>query len=99
MTTLNLQSLMEDGQLLIALKDIKIAAPQQYRQLMAAFSVKLEREMNTLLETNPERLPAAQGRTRLMYELMERMDNCEELSVKYQERAKNLEDKSRGPTN
>ena len=99
MSTINAQSLMEDGALLIALKDIKIAAPQQYKQLMKAFSIKLEREMNNLLETNPERLPAAQGRTRLMYELMERMDHCEELSVKYQERAKILEGQNRGSAN
>lgn len=99
MTTLNLQSLMEDGEMLIALKDIKIAAPQQYVQLMKAFSAKLEREMNTLLETNPERLPAAQGRTRLMYELMERMDKCEEGSVKYQEHLQKIKDKNRGPAN
>lgn len=81
----NLNNLLEDAELYLALKNLKLVSPTQYKAFMVALSNKLDREMRTLIIINQERIVNAQGRTQILFELVEQMDNCEERAVIIQE--------------
>ncbi len=81
----NQNALLADAKLYIALKDLKIVSPTQYKAVMIALAEKLQKEMMNLMSINPERIVNAQGRTQLLFEMVDQMDKCEERAVLVQE--------------
>ncbi len=82
---MNLQLLMDNESLIAALKHLKIASPTQYLDLMRALAAKLDHETKNLLVAPTDKIVRAQGRTSMLFELLDHMDHCDARHVAIQE--------------